>query len=84
MAIVVKHIRNNQEYILLGTGFGMSGGNRRRSGMVEALTSTESKQKHIITVCNSNGEISFFDSNDVVVTKVDDKSPKEKLLKAFV
>ena len=81
MATIVKHIKNNQEYILLGTGFGMSGGNSRRSGMVEALTSTESKQKLVITVCNSNGDISFLDFKDVVVTRVDNQLPQEILMK---
>ena len=79
MAIIVKNVDSNKEYILLGTGFGMSGAKVRGNSMIDSLTSSESKQKLVITVCDSTGEISYMDYKDVVVVSVDGQLPQNTL-----
>ena len=57
----------------------MSGAKVRGNSMIDSLTSSESKQKLVITVCDSTGEISYMDYQDVVVVSVDGQLPQNTL-----
>ncbi len=80
MATIVKNLKSDKEYILLGTGFGLSQAEAKGKSMIDSLTSSEYKQKLVITVCDSTGEISYMDYKDVVVVSVDGQSPQNTLV----
>ena len=80
MATIVKNLKSDKEYILLGTGFGLSQAQANDHSMIDSLTSFEYKQQLVISVCDSAGAISYMDYKDVVVVSVDGQLPQSTLV----
>ena len=71
MAVIVKHRQTARRYFLIGTGFGMF--HSTRSGYFGgALNPVEEEgQKSLVAVCDSKGDICWFDCDEVKVVEVD-------------
>lgn len=78
MATIVEHLKSGNRYILMGTGFGIYKSSRSGSGL--NLTAVEEENHfHLVAVCDRQGEIRWFYSDDLVVLEVDGVRPEDLL-----
>lgn len=71
MAIIVRDKNTNNKYILLGTGFGAYKAVRPSFFGGNLLPHEEEGTIGTVAVCDKKGEISWIDSNDLQVIKID-------------
>jgi hypothetical protein len=72
MAIIVEHMGNGNEYILLGVGLGVDPGNLSARFLKTFLPNK-------VAVCDRKGKIFWFPCSEVIVTEIDDQKPAELL-----
>lgn len=74
MAIIVKNTSTNQEYILLGTGFGVY--KSSTSGLIGGSLFPEEDKGTLqkLAVADFEGKIHFVDGEEFIVTHVDGKT----------
>ncbi|NER21045.1 MAG: hypothetical protein F6J86_01760 [Symploca sp. SIO1B1] len=76
MAIIVKHKESQNNYILLGTGFGIYKSSRPNA-FFELLTIDEQEHFRLVAVADHHGEIKWFYSKDLTVIEIDGRHPSE-------
>jgi len=79
MAVVVRHNETGQEWILLGTGFGIYKATRPSVFFGNLLPSDEEGQVTTVAVCDREGTIGWIHSNELTVVQVDGQSPSDIL-----
>ncbi len=77
--IVVKLKSTNEEFVLLGAGYGMFKAKGQAHGF--AFNSTDEGDKQAICMCDKYGEIYWADSSDVAVVSVDGETIYDALNK---
>lgn len=71
MATIVRHLLTGEQYILLGTGYGIyrsSTGGYKEAGFKEG-------RLQVLAVANKAGAIQWFKSNELIVEFVDGQRP---------
>lgn len=81
MAIIVEHKELKGEYILIGAGFGAYKTSRPAVFIANHLPKEDSGEMTMVAVCNEDGEIGWFNSDELIVKKVDEVSPRDILSK---
>lgn len=71
MAIIVRHLKNGQEYVLLGAGFGAYKASRPSFFGGNLFPNEEEGTYRMVAVSDSNGKINWVYSNDLEVVEVD-------------
>lgn len=71
MAIIVCHKKTNKKYILLGTGFGAFKAVRPSLLGGNFIPHEEEGNIKMVSVCDKNGNINWFYSNNLYVIQVD-------------
>ena len=79
MAVIVKHIKSGEKYILLGTGFGAFKATRPSLFFGNLAPTEEAGQVTMVAVCNSQGQIGWIHSDELQVVEVEGKSASELL-----
>jgi hypothetical protein len=77
MAIIVKHLRTDNEYIFLGIQQGIS--KASVSPKLLDLFTTETDKIQQIAVCDPEGKIFWFPAQELIVIEVDGQNPAEML-----
>lgn len=78
MTIIVKHIKTENEYLLIGTGIGDKALNLpflRGNFWPEK----EQEDIYLVTLCDREGNIFWLSSTEIIVTEIDGKPPSELL-----
>jgi hypothetical protein len=76
MAIIVKNRENGERYVVLGAGFGAYAASHPSMFLGSWAPSREAGHVPMIAVCQSDGEIGFFDPSELEVISVDGKGPQ--------
>jgi hypothetical protein len=71
MAIVVKNKKTQNNYILLGTGFGAFNASKPNYFFENLLPYEQKGTISMVAVCDEEGNISWIDSNELQVVQVD-------------
>ena len=71
MATIVKNIRNNKRYILLGSGFGAYQSKKPNWFFGDLMADTDEGQYAMVCVSDAAGKIGWLESSTVVVESVD-------------
>ena len=79
MAVIVQHIKSDEKYILLGTGFGAFKATRPSLFFGNLAPAEEAGQVTMVALCNNQGQIGWVHSDELQVVEVDGKSPTELL-----
>ena len=79
MAIIVEHKEFKQKYILIGTGFGVYKTSRPAVFIANRIPKEDSEEITMVAVCNKDGEIEWFNSEELIIRKIDEISPLEIL-----
>ena len=79
MATVVKNVRTNSRYILLGSGFGAYQSKKPNWFFGDLMADTAQGQYAMVCVCDNNGKIGWLESSDVVVESVDGENVNDAL-----
>ncbi|BAQ92905.1 hypothetical protein [uncultured Mediterranean phage uvMED] len=79
MATILKHKKTNEEYLLLGAGYGRShGAYNLREGETVGFLDTKHKPRTLeetkICVCKKDGKIIWVQEDDLEVVRVDGKT----------
>ncbi len=74
MATIIKHTETGEKYVLLGSGFGAYQSKKPDLFFGNLMADTEEGQYAMVCVCNSEGQIGWLESSEVVVESVDGKS----------
>jgi len=75
MAVIVRRNGNpNDQFVLLGTGFGMFKA-MRGATLGDILSKQEEGEKALAALCGVNGRIVWADSSELTVVSVDGQSP---------
>ena len=75
MAVIVRHNEEpNDQFVLLGTGFGMFKA-MRGSTLGDILSKQDEGEKTLVALCGKDGTILWADSSDLTVVSVDGQSP---------
>lgn len=78
MAIKVRSSWDNEEYLLLGSGYTLpTGAAQASSGLLLGTPSRGDAPAEMVMVCNREGSILWFRSQDLEVISIDGKSPKD-------
>ena len=73
MATIVQHVETREQYVLLGTGFGMFQSKKPNWLLGNLAADTEGDECALVCVCNAAGLIGWLDSSEVNVVSVDSK-----------
>ncbi len=79
MAIIVQHKQSHNNYILLGTGFGIYKSSRPSFLFKNLFPVEEQKDFDLVAVSDRNGNIKWFYSEELVVVEVDGERPSQLL-----
>ncbi len=71
MAVIVKNIKNNNLYVLLGTGFSYYKDSRPGAFGGNLIPHMEEGEFKMAAVCDKNGHIHWFETEALKVIKVD-------------
>ncbi len=71
MATIVKHKKTNKKYIFLGVGYAAYKASRPSFFGGNLLPKEEEGTMKIVSVCDQEGNILWFDPEHLQVTKVD-------------
>jgi len=80
MPIVVERVEDGSVYILLGTGFGMYKSVKPHFFFGNLVGDESSGQMAMVAVCDLNGRIGWFQSEQLRVLRVDGQTPEELLV----
>ncbi|MFT5193949.1 MAG: hypothetical protein ACI9EW_002910 [Cellvibrionaceae bacterium] len=74
MTTIIKNKESNEEFILLGTGFGATdyGGKERIDS-----TGNEKERYPLLCVCNAKGRVGWVYSEEFIVVQIDGQTPAE-------
>jgi hypothetical protein len=79
MAVIVEHNEKpNDQFVLLGTGFGMFKA-MRGATLGDILSKQDEGEKTLAALCGEDGNILWADSSELTVISVDGQSPKALL-----
>ncbi len=79
MAVIVRHEdEQDQQYILLGTGFGMFKA-MRGATLGDILSKSDEGDRSLAALCGVEGKIIWADTSRLTVVSVDSRSPQEIL-----
>lgn len=73
MATIVKHIKTQNYYALLGTGFGAFHSQKPNWFFGDLVADESSGQYAMVCVANSKGKIGWFESDELEVVRIDGK-----------
>ena len=79
MATVVKHLRTNSKYVLLGSGFGAFQSKKPNWLLGNIMSDTTEGQYAMTCVCDIHGKIYWVASDELVVDSIDGNSAFEVL-----
>ena len=71
MAIMVRNIKTNARFAMLGSGFGAYQSKKPNWFFGDLMADTDEGQYAMICVCTAEGKIGWLDSSDVVVESID-------------
>ena len=79
MATIVQHTETGEQYVLLGSGFGMFQSKKPNWLLGNLAADVEGAECALVCVCDSAGLIGWLDSTEVNVISVDGKPVRELL-----
>lgn len=79
MAIIVEHKELKGKYILIGTGFGAYKTCRPAVFIANHLPREDLGEITMVAVCDEEGQIQWFNSEELIVLEVDKVSPHDVL-----
>lgn len=79
MAIIVEHKELKMKYILIGTGFGIYKTSKPAGFIANRIPKEDLGEMTMVAVCNEQGKIRWFNSEELIVKKVDEISPGDIL-----
>jgi hypothetical protein len=74
MATIVRSKKNNDRFVLLGSGFGAYQSKKPHVFFGNWIADTDEGQYAMVCVCNAEGQIGWLDSSAVVVESVDGRA----------
>jgi hypothetical protein len=79
MAVIVLHEeRENEQFVLLGTGYGLFKA-MRGATLGDILSITDEGEKSLAALCGKDGSILWADTSKLTVLSVDGQSPQALL-----
>ena len=82
MATIVRYSKNDELYILLGTGHGMFQSTRPGFLGGNLFPNTDEGRESKVAVCDDEGRIFWGLSDELTVVSVDDEAPSSRLERA--
>ena len=77
MAVIVKHERSGDQFILLGTGFGAFKATKLNWFFGNMMADESAGEHSVVAVCNAAGEIGWFGSDELTVVSIDGAPPNQ-------
>ena len=75
MATIVRSKKNQQKFVLLGSGFGAYQSKKPNWFFGDLMADTDQGQYAMVCVCDASGRIGWLESSDVEVVSVEGQSP---------
>ena len=75
MAVIVKHRETGERYVLVGTGFGAYKATKPNWFFGNLMADEQSGELSVVAVCNAEGGIGWFQSNELLVVSIDGEAP---------
>lgn len=79
MAIIVRHVRNGNEYLLLSAGLALGKGGLPPRFLRNFIPEEESGEGQWLTLCDRTGCILRLPASEVTVIEIEGKKPSELL-----
>jgi hypothetical protein len=79
MATIVQHTETGEQYVLLGSGFGMFQSKKPNWLLGNLVADVNGAECALVCVCDASGLIGWLDSEEVNVISVDGKPVSELL-----
>ena len=75
MAVIVQHRTSDEKYVLVGTGFGAYKALKPNWFFGNMMADEESGEISVVAVCNADGDIGWFRSNELRIISIDGQDP---------